>query len=170
MWRGPSSALFGNYTTVGAFNFRTRPGGEINGVEYGVDVGSFNYLNNYVSAGTKTWNFEGSVFISDVRGDGYYGYSTFDTQTINMLLSYRPTASDKITVKAIDNELDTELPICMSLKQFRHNPFQKGCETAVGAAPGCVTNGFSATNLDFALALDFGFSVALASAICSGAC
>ena len=95
-----------------------------------------------------------------MRGDGYYGYSTFDTQTINMLLSYRPTASDKITVKAIDNELDTELPIRMSLKQFRHNPFQKGCETAVGAAPGCVTNGFSATNLDFALALDFGFSVA----------
>ena len=61
VWRGPSSALFGNYTTGGAFNFRTRPGGEINGVEYGVDVGSFNYLNNYVSAGTKTWNFEGSV-------------------------------------------------------------------------------------------------------------
>ena len=81
-----------------------------------------------------------------MRGDGYYGNSTFDTQTINMLLSYRPTASDKITVKAIDNELDTELPIRMSLKQFRHNPFQKGCETAVGAAPGCVTNGFSATN------------------------
>ena len=69
VWRGPSSALFGNYTTGGAFNFRTRPGGEINGVEYGVDVGSFNYLNNYVSAGTKTWNFEGSVFISDVRGE-----------------------------------------------------------------------------------------------------
>ena len=146
VWRGPSSALFGNYATGGALNFRTRPGGEINGVEYGVDVGSFNYLNNYVSAGTKTGNFEGSVFISDVRGDGYYGYSTFDTQTINMLLTYRPTASDKITVKAIDNELDTELPFRMSLKQFRQNPFQKGCETAVGAAPGCVTNSFSATN------------------------
>jgi iron complex outermembrane recepter protein len=145
VWRGPSSALFGNYATGGALNFRTRPGGEINGVEYGVDVGSFNYLNNYVSAGTKTGNFEGSVFISDVRGDGYYGYSTFDTQTINMLLTYRPTTKDKITVKAIDNELDTELPFRMSLNQFKQNPFQKGCKTAVGAATGCATNNFSAT-------------------------
>ena len=145
VWRGPSSALFGNYATGGALNFRTRPSGEIKGVEYGVDVGSFNYLNNYVSAGTKTGNFEGSVFISDVRGDGYYGYSSFDTQTINMLLTYRPTTSDTITVKAIDNELDTELPFRMSLNQFKQNPFQKGCKTAAGSAPGCVTSRFSAT-------------------------
>ena len=144
VWRGPSSALFGNYATGGALNFRTRPGGEINGVEYGVDVGSFNYLNNYVSAGTKTGNFEGSVFISDVRGDGYYGYSTFDTQTINMLLTYRPTTSDTITVKAIDNELDTELPFRMSLNQFKQNPFQKGCKPNATSA-GCATNPFSAT-------------------------
>ena len=129
VWRGPSSALFGNYATGGALNFRTRPGGEIKGVQYGVDVGSFNYLNNYVSAGTKTGNFEGSVFISDVRGDGYYGYSSFDTQTINMLLTYRPITSDTITVKAIDNKLDTELPFRMSLNQFKQNPFQKGCKT-----------------------------------------
>ena len=145
VWRGPSSALFGNYATGGALNFRTRPGGEINGVEYGIDVGSFNYLNNYVSAGTKTGNFEGSVFISDVRGDGYYGYSTFDTQTINMLLTYRPTTSDTITVKAIDNELDTELPFRMSLNQFKQNPFQKGCKTNATKAAGCATNPFSAT-------------------------
>jgi iron complex outermembrane recepter protein len=45
VFRGPSSSLFGNYATGGAINFRTRPGGEINGVEYGVDVGSFGYVN-----------------------------------------------------------------------------------------------------------------------------
>ena len=33
--RGPSSALYGNYATGGALNFRTRPGRTIDGVEYG---------------------------------------------------------------------------------------------------------------------------------------
>ena len=146
VWRGPSSALFGNYATGGVINFRTRPGGAVDGVEYGVDAGSFNYLNNYVIGGTKTGRFEGSVFASDVRGDGYFGHSAFDTQTINALLSYQPTATDKFTFKAINNELDTELPFRMSLNQFKQNPFQHGCEAAVGAAAGCVTNNFSATN------------------------
>ena len=40
VWRGPSSALFGNYATGGAINFRTYPGGAIDGIEYGVDAGS----------------------------------------------------------------------------------------------------------------------------------
>ena len=52
--RGPSSALFGNYATGGALNFRTRRGGRINGLEYGVDGGSFGYLNNYLTAGKKS--------------------------------------------------------------------------------------------------------------------
>jgi iron complex outermembrane receptor protein len=145
VWRGPSSALFGNYATGGAINFRTWPGGVINGVEYGVDVGSFNYFNNYVIGGTKSGNFEGSAFISDVRGDGHFGYSAFDTQTLNVLLSYRPTAYDKITIKAINNDLDAEVPFRMSLNNFKKNPFQKGCKTAAGAAAGCETIGFSAT-------------------------
>src|SRR5438128_9302991 len=33
--RGPSSALYGNYATGGALNFRTRPGGAIDGAEIG---------------------------------------------------------------------------------------------------------------------------------------
>src|SRR5690349_185911 len=37
--RGPSSALYGNYATGGAVNFRTRPGREIDGFAYGVDGG-----------------------------------------------------------------------------------------------------------------------------------
>ena len=85
VWRGPSSALFGNYATGGALNFRTWPGGKIDGISYGLDGGSFNYWNNYLQAGTKTQRFEGGLFLSDVRGDGYYGYSAFDTQTANLL-------------------------------------------------------------------------------------
>jgi len=143
VWRGPSSALFGNYATGGAINFRTWPGRAIDGVEYGVDVGSFNYFNNYVIAGKKGENWEGSVFTSDVRGDGYFEYGSFNTQTINALLTYQATASDKITLKAINNNLSTDVPFRTSLDNFKLNPYQKGCHTAATAAAGCETLNFS---------------------------
>ncbi|MBS0270825.1 MAG: TonB-dependent receptor, partial [Proteobacteria bacterium] len=145
VWRGPSSALFGNYATGGAINFRTFPGGTIDGVEYGIDVGSFNYLNNYAIGGKRGENWEASVFTSDVRGDGYFGYSAFNTQTVNALMTWKPSTTDTFTFKFINNTIDTELPFRMSLNQFKQNPFQKGCATAATAAAGCVTNNFSAT-------------------------
>lgn len=145
VWRGPSSALFGNYATGGAINFRTYPGDSIDGVEYGLDVGSFGYLNNYVIGGKKGENWEASVFTSDVRGDGYFGYSGFNTQTVNALMTYEPSSTDTFTFKFINNNLDAELPFRMSLNQFKANPFQKGCATAATAADGCVTSKFSAT-------------------------
>lgn len=147
VWRGPSSALFGNYATGGAINFRTHPGGVIDGIEYGVDVGSFNYLNNYVLGGKKGDNWEASVFTSDVRGDGFFGYSAYNTQTVNALMTYRPSFSDTFTFKFINNNLDTDLPFRTSLQHFYQNPFQKGCETSSAAskAAGCETNNFSAT-------------------------
>ncbi|SFV32141.1 TonB-dependent receptor family protein [Hyphomicrobium facile] len=145
VWRGPSSALFGNYATGGAINFRTFPGGAIDGVEYGIDVGGFNYLNNYAIGGKRGANWEASVFTSDVRGDGYFGYSAFDTQTVNALMTWKPSATDTFTFKFINNAIETELPFRMNLNQFKQNPFQKGCATAATAAVGCATNNFSAT-------------------------
>lgn len=143
VWRGPSSALFGNYATGGAINFRTWPGGAIDGVEYGVDVGSFNYLNNYAIGGTRGENWEGSIFASDVRSDGYFGYSAFNTQTINALITYKPSTTDTFTFKAINNDLVTELPFRMSLKNFNLNPYQRGCETFAAKAAGCESLSFS---------------------------
>lgn len=145
VWRGPSSALFGNYATGGAINFRTFPGGAIDGVEYGIDVGGFNYLNNYAIGGKRGENWEASVFTSDVRGDGYFGYSAFDTQTVNALMTWKPSATDTFTFKFINNTIETELPFRMSLNQFKQNPFQKGCATAANAAPGCAITIYSAT-------------------------
>lgn len=147
--RGPSSALYGNYATGGALNFRTRPGGTIDGVEYGVDGGSYGYLNNYLAAGKKVGNFEGSLFASDTRGDGYIGNSWFNTQTVNFLGTLKATADDRFTVKIINNDLSTRLPIRQSLNQYYTNPFQQGCTTGTGMA-GCGTvrlnnNGFNAT-------------------------
>ena len=146
--RGPSSALYGNYATGGALNFRTRPGGTIDGVEYGVDGGSFGYLNNYLAAGKKVGNFEASLFASDARGDGFIGNSWFNTQTVNFIGTLKATPDDRFTVKFINNDLSTRLPIRSSLNQFYQNPFQQGCATGATAAPGCGTvtlfnNGFN---------------------------
>jgi len=146
--RGPSSALYGNYATGGALNFRSRPGGTIDGAEYGVEGGSFGYLNNYLAAGKKIGNFEGSLFASDVRGDGVIGNSWYNTQTVNFLGALQATPDDRFTVKFINNDLSTRLPIRQSPNQFYQNPFQRGCATFATAAPGCATvtlfnNGFN---------------------------
>ncbi|WP_291842360.1 TonB-dependent receptor [Bradyrhizobium sp.] len=146
--RGPSSALYGNYATGGALNFRTRPGGSIDGVEYGVDGGSFGYLNNYLAAGKKVVNFEGSLFASDARGDGFIGNSWFNTQTVNFLGTLQATPDDRFTFKFINNNLDTKLPLRYRLDQFYLNPFQRGCTAGGNLAPGCATvtlnkNGFN---------------------------
>ncbi len=144
--RGPSSALYGNYATGGALNFRTRPGGTINGAEYGTEGGSFGYLNNYLTAGQKVGNFEASLFASDARGDGFIQNSWFNTQTVNLLATLQATPDDRFTFKLINNDLFTRLPIRLSLNQFNQNPFQSGCD--VPGTPGCGTvslfnNGFN---------------------------
>ena len=128
--RGPSSALYGNYATGGALNFVTRPGGTINGAEYGVEGGSFGYLNNYLSYGQKAGNAEVSLFTSDARGDGFIQNSWFNTQTVNFLATVKVTPDDRFTFKLINNNLDTALPIRLSLNQYNQNPFQQGCQVA----------------------------------------
>ena len=53
VYRGPSSALFGNYAYGGAINFRTFSGAEIDGIETGSEFGSFGYINNFIRTGKK---------------------------------------------------------------------------------------------------------------------
>src|SRR5262249_13992539 len=100
--RGPSSALYGNYATGGAINFRTRLGREVDGFEYGVEGGSFGYLNNYFTAGKKVGNFEYSLFTSDVRGDGYIQNSWFNTHTVDFLGPLPAAPEDRLTFKLIN--------------------------------------------------------------------
>jgi iron complex outermembrane receptor protein len=149
VYRGPSSAWFGNYATGGAINFRTRTGAEIDGFELGSEVGSFGYFNNYLAVGRKTGPLEYSLFVSDVGGEGFIANSAFNSPTVNFLGSYAVTPNDLVTAKIISNYVGTQLPIRLSLSQFEQNPFQKGCSAASTAAPGCATvalfaNGFSA--------------------------
>ena len=149
VYRGPSSAMFGNYATGGAINFRLWRGGEINGARFGTEGGSFGYLNNYAIIGGKSDTFEGAAFGSDVRGDGYISHSAFNTQTINALGTYAVTPNDRVTFKVINNWVFANLAVRQSLNQFEANPFQRGCAVAATAAFGCGTvnlfaNGFSA--------------------------
>lgn len=153
VFRGPSSVLFGNYATGGAVNFRLRPGGEINGWEQGVDVGSFGYLNNYTALGAKAGAFEASLFMSDVRGDGTIRHSQFNTQTVNFLMTVKPTNEDRLIFKVIDNQLEGNLSNRLTLSQFYTNPFQRGCVVAAGAPSGCAVvglfnNGFNGTRIN----------------------
>jgi iron complex outermembrane recepter protein len=144
--RGPSSALYGNYATGGALNFLTRPGGAINGFEYGVEGGSFGYLNNYLTVGQKAGNAEVSLFASDARGDGFIQNSWFNTQTVNFLATVKATPDDRFTFKLINNDLDAALPIRLSLNQYNQNPFQLGCQVATTLGCGTASlfnNGFN---------------------------
>jgi iron complex outermembrane receptor protein len=141
VFRGPSSAMFGNYATGGAINFNMRPGSEIGGVEIGSDAGSFNYFNEYTLFGNKIGDFEYTGIISHVRSDGFQRNQGFSTTTGDILASYTPTLDDRITVKVIDNYVGTALPIRLSLNQFRQNPFQQGCPVinAATTAAGCAS-------------------------------
>ncbi|MEE7458971.1 TonB-dependent receptor [Methylorubrum populi] len=144
VFRGPQSALFGNYATGGALTFRTRTGREINGYEVGVDAGSYGYLSHYFTVGGVSGPFEISLFASDVRANGYQEHASYDTQTINLLANYTPSPDNRFTLKVINNEITANIPARASLDQFRINPYQRGCATAADAAPGCTTFGLLA--------------------------
>ncbi|MEH3148390.1 MAG: TonB-dependent receptor [Methylobacterium frigidaeris] len=139
VFRGPQSALFGNYATGGALAFRTRTGREIDGYEVGVDAGSYSYLSNYFTVGGVSGPVEISLFASDVRANGFQDHSSYDTQTVNLLASYTPTPDNRFTLKVINNDLHADLAARSSLNQYRINPYQRGCAAAASAAPGCTT-------------------------------
>lgn len=144
--QGPSSALYGNYATGGALLFRTRPGGDIAGVEAGADFGGFGYFNDYATIGAKGDRYEYSAFASNVRADGATGHTGYTTTTENLLASYNPTPHDRVTFKFINNDLDADLSLRLSRNQYRINPYQRGCGAA--ATAGCATlslftNGFN---------------------------
>jgi len=127
VYRGPSSALFGNFANGGAVNFRTRTGAEIDGVEIGSEFGSFGYLNNFTSIGKKVDNVDIAIFASDVRGDGWTLHNRYDTQTVNATARWQATPNDLLTFKFIHNQLYSDLSSRLSLNQYYLNPYQTGC-------------------------------------------
>ncbi|MEC4589687.1 TonB-dependent receptor [Nitrospirillum amazonense] len=137
--QGPASALYGNYATGGAVNFRTRTGADIDRAETGVDVGSFGYVNAYATAGAHYDDFDYSFFGSHVRGNGSTAHSSFNTTTENLLATFQASPRDRVTVKLVNNDLDTNLSLRLSLNQFNLNPYQAGCATLAAAGCGSVS-------------------------------
>jgi len=151
--QGPSSTMYGNDAVEGAIFFYTRPGASIGGVDLGTDAGSYGYLNNYISIGNAGQNYDYSVFLSNVLGkQSYQDHFAFDTATANILATVSLRPQDRLIFKFINNDLDTELPIRLSLNQYLANPFQRGCEVYSSANTSCVgasvyVNGFTGTKV-----------------------
>ncbi|QGM97508.1 TonB-dependent receptor family protein [Methylocystis parvus] len=140
VYRGPSSALFGNYATGGAVNFRTFSGAEVDGVDTGSEFGSFSYINNYLRAGKKVattefGEFDVSIFASDARGDGYLARSAFSGDQARLLARWSPTPSDRFMLKYLFNDSFSTFMNRSSQNQYYWNPYGKqfGCAIAVPA-------------------------------------
>jgi iron complex outermembrane recepter protein len=146
--QGPSSAMYGNDAIEGAIFFHTRPGASVGGIDFGTDVGSYQFLNNYVSIGNAGDTYDYSIFLSNTRGkQSYIPNFEFNSATANILTTYSLTPKDRIIFKFINNDTDTALPVRLSVAQFNANPFQQGCvgltltsNTAATNPNGCSTD------------------------------
>jgi len=150
VFRGPSSALYGNYAVEGAVNFRTRSGADINGFEALVDGGSFGYTNVAGAYGHQGQQYDIAGFASYVNGDGFTAHTSYHTTTESFLAHYAPSESNKFTFKFVNNDLFTNLSIRLSLNQYNANPHQDGCGTLAGTACASVSlfaNGFNGTRV-----------------------
>jgi len=127
VYRGPSSALFGNFANGGAVLMRTRSGAEIDGVETGHEFGSFGNITNYVAVGKNTGPLDVSAFFSDRRTDGFINHFDGDTQNVNFLATYRASPTDRLVLKINHSELFANQSPRLSLNQFFLNPYQRGC-------------------------------------------
>ncbi len=146
--QGPSSALYGNYATGGAVNFHTRSGSEIQGLEIGTDFGSFQYFNDFATYGAGNDRYQFAGFLSNVRAEQATAHNGYNTITANLLATVAVTPHDRFTFKFINNDLDANLSIRLSLLQYRLNPYQQGCRAYSTAAAGCAsvslfTNGYT---------------------------
>jgi iron complex outermembrane receptor protein len=154
--QGPSSTMYGNNANDGAIFFHTRPGADVHGIDFGTDAGSYQFLNNYVTIGNAGNTYDYSVFLSNTRGkQSYQDHFAFNTATANILTTFSLRKQDRITFKFINNDLDTELPIRLSLNQYLVNPFQEGCSSFSSGNPAdksCATvslyaNGFTGSKV-----------------------
>lgn len=137
--RGPSSARYGTYAVEGAINFRTRRGADLQGVEAGIDGGSFGYANAYATLGHAGPGYDYAIFGSFARADGATGHNGYQTGTINALATVALSDRDRITGKLIYNEGEFRLSTRLSVNQYLVNPYQQGCDQAATAAAGCGT-------------------------------
>jgi iron complex outermembrane receptor protein len=157
VYRGGSSALWGNYAIEGAVNFRMRTGAEIDGFEIGSEAGSFNSYQNWMIAGKKSGDFDISFFASDSRTQGYMFHTATNTQTFDFLGTWSPTPTDRVTLKVMQNDFFAQMDGRETWMQYLLNPSQRGYGCAYLTAlnsPFCAAvngtplpaNGITSTN------------------------
>src|SRR3546814_19077289 len=76
-----------------------------------------------VCSSDLTYNY--TAFFSNVRGRSHTEHTDYLTTTANLLASVQLTPRDRLTFKLIDNELDADLSLRLSLDQYRENPYQQ---------------------------------------------
>ena len=139
--QGPSSSMYGNNANDGAIFFHTRPGASVGGIDFGTDVGTYDFLNNYATIGNAGDTYDYSIFLSNTRGkQSYIPNFEFNSATANILATFNLTRKDRLTFKFINNDTDTALPVRLSLVQFWANPFQQGCVGLTLAGNTATTN------------------------------
>ncbi|WP_255609593.1 TonB-dependent receptor [Methylosinus sp. Sm6] len=142
VYRGPSSAMFGNYAYGGAINFRSYSGAEIDGVHAGSEFGSFGHINSFIRAGRKftdpsLGDFDVSMFASYSRGDHYIEHMGYDLGAAKLLVKWSPSASDRFVLKGLYSDNFSDMQLRISQSQFYSNPFQSGCRVA--GTPNCAS-------------------------------
>jgi iron complex outermembrane receptor protein len=145
--RGASSSMYDNYALGGMVHFRTRRGGEINGMETFFSGGSFGYQKYAFAVGQETSKVDVAMFASNVAEDGYIRHSAYNTQTLNFNFRYRMDDKQSFYFKAISNWLNTQVPTRLTITQFSNNPRFAGgttctnvnsCNDAVRLAQGRI--------------------------------
>jgi iron complex outermembrane recepter protein len=138
VYRGPSSAMFGNHAYGGAINFRSFSGREINGLETGSEFGSFGYLNNYVRAGAnvadqRLGEFDIAFFASNARGDGYIDHTAYNFDQAKIIGVWKPTPADRFTLKFLAVDSFSDMQTRLSQTAYYLNPYSKyyGCSIAL---------------------------------------
>lgn len=129
--RGASSSLYDNAALGGMIHFKTRRGGDINGVETFLSGGSYGYQKYGVAIGREFNDVDIAVFASHAAEDGYIRRSNYDTQTVNLNLRFKLGDKDNFYVKAVSNALNANVPTRLTQAQFDADPRQTG-----GTTPG----------------------------------
>ncbi len=132
--RGAASSLYDNAALGGMIHFKTRRGGDINGLETFLSGGSYGYQKYAVAVGREYGDVDIAVFASQVAEDGYLRHSDYNTQTVNLNFRFKLGDKDNFYVKAVTNALNANVPTRLTLAQFNADSRQAG-GTGLGNDP-----------------------------------
>lgn len=124
--RGAASSLYDNAALGGMIHFKTRRGGDINGLETFLSGGSYGYQKYAIALGREYNDVDIALSASQVSEDGYLRHSDYNTQTVNLNFRFKLGDKDNFYVKAVTNALNANVPTRLTLAQFNADSRQAG--------------------------------------------